>query len=337
MVAITEQYPGLEVDYAHICSVSDVRAGNVRQATALADAIAALGPLGNANAAPAATLQLVPRAPWRWAAPRRLPLAGLAFGEAFAQRLARPPLLAVGCGRQAALATRLLGSRGARTVQVLDPRLDPRHWDLVVAPAHDRLAGDNVITTLGSLHPVDDAWLAAARTRFPELGALPGPRTAVLLGGPSTHAAFGTTEQAALWATLDAAVARNGGSLLVTASRRTPAAVRAALRADRARWPGVTWVDDADGDNPYPGLLAWADRIVCSADSVNMLSEACATRVPVFVVGVERVRGRPARFLEALLASGRARALDDAMQPFDSVPLRETARVAAAVRDRLFP
>ena len=30
-------------------------------------------------------------------------------------------------------------------------------------------------------------------------------------------------------------------------------------------------------------LLAWADRIVCSPDSVNMITEACATRAPVFV------------------------------------------------------
>ncbi len=335
MVVKTEQCRVCGVDYSHICSVSDGRAGNMRQASALGDAIAALGPVGNAIAAPADALRLAPRAPWRWAAPRRLPLSGTAFGDAFGRRLAHPPLLAIGCGRQAALATRLLGSRGARTVQVLDPRIDPRHWDLVVVPAHDRLSGDNVITMTGSLHPVDDAWLAQARERFPRFAALPGPRTAVLLGGPSAHADFGAAEQAALWTALDAVVAREGGSVLVTASRRTPAAVRTALRGDRARWPGITWVDDADGENPYSGMLAWADRIVCSADSVNMVSEACATRVPVFVLAPGRVRGRPARFLHELLASGRIRPLDDALVPFDSPPLRETARVAAAVRARL--
>ena len=40
------------------------------------------------------------------------------------------------------------------------------------------------------------------------------------------------------------------------------------------------WADARDGANPYAGMLGWADRIVCSSDSVNMLSEACATRAP---------------------------------------------------------
>src|SRR3546814_2214365 len=83
--------------------------------------------------------------------------------------------------------TRLLRTGGSKVVQILDPRLDPALWDVVVAPLHDGLAGANVITTLGSLHPVDDAWLADARTRFAALEALPRPRTALLLGGDSAH------------------------------------------------------------------------------------------------------------------------------------------------------
>src|SRR6185312_10361763 len=99
--------------------------------------------------------------------------------------------------------------------------------------------------------------------------------------------------------------------------------------------PGIVWRGDADGPNPYAGLLAWADRIVCSPDSVNMISEACATRAPVFVFDPARVHGRPRRFLDALLANGRIRAMDDTLAPFDVEPLRETARVAAEIHKRL--
>src|SRR3546814_947431 len=79
--------------------------------------------------------------------------------------------------------------------------------------------------------------------------------------------------------------------------------VRDALHDRYGGHPGLAWRDDGDGPNPYPGLLAWADRIVCSADSVNMVSEACATRAPVFVFEPGRVTGRPRRFLDALLRS----------------------------------
>ncbi|WP_149194493.1 mitochondrial fission ELM1 family protein [Luteimonas suaedae] len=307
-------------------AVSDGRAGNLRQAEALARALA-----------PAAVRdwRLAPRAPWRWAAPRRLPGSEGAFGGDFAAALSAPPTLAVGCGRQAALATRLLRAHGARTVQILDPRLDPAHWDLVVVPEHDGLRGDNVVTLLGSLHPVDDAWLARARTEFAAFADLPRPRTALLLGGSSRHARFDRTSFEALASRLDAALARDGGSVLLTASRRTPPELRDALRGRYANTPGIAWLGGDDGPNPYPGLLAWADRIVCSPDSVNMISEACATRAPVFVPDPARVSGRPRRFLDTLLARGRIRAMDASLASFKAEPLRETARVAAEVRSRL--
>ena len=316
-------------DSLQIWAISDGRAGNARQAGALVSALAT--GTGSRVVAPI----LATRPPWRWCAPRLLPGHAPAFGDDFSQALATPPRLAIGCGRQAALATRWLQARGTPAVQILDPRLDPAHWALVVAPAHDGLRGPNVINTLGSLHPVDDAWLAQARQQFAALAALPGPRIAVLIGGHSAHARFDLAAFNALAAQLDAATARDGGSVLLTASRRTPPAVSEALRARYQDRPGMLWCNDADGANPYPGLLAWADRIVCTPDSVNMVSEACATRVPVFVFDPARVRGRPRGFLDALLANGRIRAMDATLAPFAVEPLRETARVAEEIRRRL--
>lgn len=307
--------------------LTDGHAGNVRQAQALA---AALG-------RPARELVLEARAPWAWTAPRRLPGAAHAFGAAFASALAAPPALAIGCGRQAALATRLLRLRGARAVQILDPRIDSRHWDLVIAPEHDGLHAANSLSPLGSLHPVDDLWLAAARSAFAAFGALPTPRTALLLGGPSAHAAFDAAVFESLIAQVAALVEREGGSVLATASRRTPASVREHLRARFARVPGVVWAGPEDGANPYAGLLGWADRVICTADSVNLLSEAAATTVPLYIAGMEALSGRPRRFVDALLASGRARRFDaaDALAPYPVTPLRETARIADEVRRRL--
>ena len=310
-----------------ICAVSDGHAGNVRQATALAAALA-----GDAGID---TVTLQPSLAARALAPHRYPLLMRPFGADFTARVASPPQLAIGCGRQAALATRLLRERGSRAVQILDPRIDPAHWDLVIAPEHDRLRGANVISTLGSLHPVDDAWLARARDEFVAFADLPQPRTALLLGGSSRHVRFGRMAFEMLAAKLEAVLARDGGSVLATTSRRTPRGLRDALRHRYAETPGLTWLGAQDGVNPYAGLLAWADRIVCSPDSVNMLSEACATRVPVYVFDPQRAGGRVRVFLDSLLQRGRIRAMDASLAPFEVEPLRETARVADEVRTRL--
>ena len=274
--------------------------------------------------------------PARWFAPRLLPGSDRALGPEFRQALqSAPPALAIGCGRLAALASRQARNAGARAIQILDPRIDTRHWDLVIAPAHDALQGDNVITLLGSLNPVDAAWLAHARELAADLAALPRPRTAVLIGGPTRATRFDRGALEVMLAKLELTLAQQGGSLIVCGSGRTPREWAPLLRD---RYPDPThrvWMDAGDGTNPYAGALAWADRIVVSPDSVNMVSEACSTALPVFVAEPARATGRVRRFLRELEATGRIRAQANPLVTFDAEPLQETARVAAQVRERL--
>jgi len=307
------------------CAVHDGRAGNARQALALAKALDA----------DADEIVLRPQAPARWFAPRRLPLSPAPFGSGFRVACESPPAIAIGCGRQAALATRLLRRRGANAVQILDPRIDTRHWDLVVAPEHDGLRGDNVVPMLGSLHPVDDLWLAQARRDFAPFSLLPAPHTVLLVGGPSRHAALRDGEFERLLRQLAERARAEGGSFSAVASRRTPPHWREALGRPDADLPGVRWRDERDGANPYAGLLGHAGRIVCTPDSVNMLGEAAATLAPVFAWSAGKASGRLRVFLDALRTRGRIRDMDDALDDFAVEPLRETARIAAEVRRRL--
>ncbi|WP_315387584.1 mitochondrial fission ELM1 family protein [uncultured Stenotrophomonas sp.] len=308
-------------------TITDGRAGNVRQAVALATALK----LGAHR-----PLVLEPRAPWKWVAPGWLPGMAGGYGEAFATLAAQPPELAVGCGRQAAGALRELRGRGSKVVQILDPRLGTRHWDLLVVPEHDRLRGSNVLTLLGSLNPVDDDWLSLGRAAFASFGELQGPRTALLVGGPTPHAPWHEPDMVKVFQQVAAQLRAEGGSLLATTSRRTPPALVGALRSAFADVPGVIWGDGGDGVNPYAGLLGWADRVVVSPDSVNLLSEACGTRLPVAVALENQAQGRMVTFQQALHARGRLqqRWLDwSTAGPIE--PLRETARVAAQVKAAL--
>lgn len=306
--------------------IHDGAAGNRRQALALAEALGLS----------VREWALEARGPARWLAPRNFPGSADAFGTGFSGALRNaPPTLAIGCGRVAALATRQARAAGAKAVQILDPRIATRHWDLVIAPEHDRLDAANVITMVGSLNPVDTDWLERARDEFPQLGALPKPRTAVLLGGPTGATGFDRGALDELLDTLEHWLAREGGSVLICGSRRTPAEWAEPIR-NRYRSPDhLVWMDPGDGDNPYSGVLAWADRIVVSPDSVNMISEACATAAPVFIAGPERASGRIQEFIQSLLARQRIRPQARDCISFEAAPLDETRRVAALVRERL--
>lgn len=306
--------------------LSDGAAGNRRPAAALAEVL---------GLAEVRELVLHTAAPQRWLAPRWLPTRPGAFGADFEAALAAgAPRLAIGCGRQAALATRWLKRHqpACLAVQILDPRLDPGHWDAVLAPLHDGLKGRNVLGFRGGLHGIDGATLARARIAFAELARLPAPRTLVLLGGP--HAAYALDHGA--WTRMCTVLrhwqAREGGSLLLSSSRRTPDWLRRAARADLGDLPGRQWHGEADGENPYLGFLAWADRIVVTPDSANMLAEACATTAPVLCPVERPLQGKLARLYRDLLELGRVRPLKLEFQAWNVQPLRETARIAAELR-----
>jgi mitochondrial fission protein ELM1 len=308
--------------------ITDHAAGNQRQALALA------GYWG----LPTRHLLLDPRPPWSWFAPRWTAGARLALDRAQRQMLVPPwPQVVVGCGRQAALFTRLLRrwSGGAcHSVQILDPRMDPTHWDTVIAPQHDCLRGANVVSTLGSLNPVDDAWLQAARVAWPALQGLPRPRVGVLLGGARKGMALDTDYLQRLLHDVLTRQHQRGGSVLLVASRRTPAAWMAAVRPQLQGIPGLVWAAAGDGDNPYPGVLGWADELVVTPDSVNMLSEACAVGCAVRSPVDTPLPPRLARFHHALVTAGLIAAAADQVPPAHA-PLRETAAIAAAVAARI--
>lgn len=309
-------------------AISDGAAGNERQALALARALG-LAPR---------VLRIDLRQPWDAFAPRLMIGAGIAIREHDGAPLAPPwPAIAIGCGRRAALATRMLRAcSGNRTftVQILDPRIETAAFDVVIAPQHDSVTGANVLHSIGALNAVDRDWLAAGRTQFAGFAALPTPRTAVLIGGSNRAQRLDRAYFDALLERLRARHAADGGSFLVSVSRRTPAAIASTLRAAFIAFPGVFWCGSADGENPYAGFLAWADRIVVTPDSVNMLSEAAATGKPVYTFASRPIAGKLAAFHAELIASGHLRRLDDNASFPLPTPLAETAAIAELVGER---
>ncbi len=226
-------------------------------------------------------------------------------------------------------------SRGRTfTVQIQTPQISPRLFDLVVVPRHDRLRGPNVITTRGALHRVTPTKLAEAAARFADrLIDLPHPRIAVLIGGGNAVYRLTPVVMGDLAEKLANVAKQHGAGLMITPSRRTGADNEAILQARMRDVPAVVW--DGTGENPYFAYLGLADAIVVTGDSVSMVSEACSTGKPVYVVDLEGGSPKFQSFHDALRAEGITRPFTGALESWSYEPLDDTARVAAEVRRRL--
>jgi hypothetical protein len=212
----------------------------------------------------------------------------------------RPPWpdLVISCGvRNEPVCRWIRAQSGGRTryVHVGRPWADLDSFDLVITTPQYRVpVRDNVVNNQLTLHGINARRLSEARAQWTDaFSALPGPRFTVIAGGDSGPFTFGPKAAERLGRQASRLAREHGGSLLVTTSSRTSGAAVSALEQAIDvpnyfyRWhPG----DDA---NPYVGMLAWADRLIVTGDSIAMLSEACSTGKPVQMFDLGGMRGEP--------------------------------------------
>eukprot|EP00898_Chlorokybus_atmophyticus_P005059 jgi/Chlat1/5554/Chrsp369S05400 len=237
------------------------------------------------------------------------------------------PLLVVASGRDtvaAALEAKRIASDNIFLIQIQHPRCDVSHFDAVITPRHDWLKADgslrwfvphpsgNVILTEGSLHRVSKSALEKAKEQWrDEYGSLPKPLVTVCVGGPARSCSYGVELVEELVRVVGEVVRETGGSARITLSQRTPDALARRLHATLAecRGPQDIQVWDGRGPNPYLAMLAWSNRLIVTADSVNMVSEACSTGTPVCVIGANHATGKLRAFHERLTRRGATRVL----------------------------
>lgn len=193
--------------------------------------------------------------------------------------------LVITCGRHA-VPPGILAKRSASSpflLHIQNPCYKPREFDLIIAPSHDGLRGDNVIISRGSMHRISERLLKleGAKWRL-EFASLPKPLTTVLIGGARKFSKPPGSFARRWGDELRAWQERHGGTLLLLPSGRTPpkffAALLSRLKADSWKVLAAT----AAG-NPYLAALAHGAAIIVGGDSVNMVSEAVATNKPVYV------------------------------------------------------
>lgn len=267
--------------------------------------------------------------PYKWLAPYRL-----AERAATKDPQIAPPFpdMVIASGRQAAPHARSIKrtSRGAVfTVFLQDPIVSPRHFDFVWAPAHDRCAG--AMSTILSPHGMTQDILQTAADKM-KARLLPntvrGKKIAVLIGGPNSVYPFAADEMQKLADGL-AALAKQGHYLMITLSRRSPDAYAEKLRAALPDGSYFLWGNQ--GDNPYHAMLGLAEQIIVTADSVNMVGEACLPGVPVQVFQLRGGSAKFNRFHDALMDADITRPFDGALENWSTQSHNPTQEIAAAI------
>lgn len=281
------------------------------------------------------------RPPWSWVPGGLVPFPLSALDPSGDELTPPWPRLLVSCGLRSispALAVKRLSAGGTVAAYVQNPGLARGKFDLVAAMPHDGVHGANVVTIRTALHRVTGERLAAARSEWRgSLAPESEPLLGVLVGGDSGRYRLTEAIIARLARILRTARARHGLRVAATPSRRTGAEPKrmlaTALTEDSL---GTIW--DETGPNPYLGILALADRLIVTGESISMISEALASGRPVHVLPLEGHGRRHARFLQGIVEEGLVAPIegDDLDWSFAGhAPIDSTASPAARIRELL--
>jgi hypothetical protein len=310
-----------------VWAVTDGRAGIENQALGLAEAIARRAPIQ------LAVKRVRLRTPWSWFPAGFVPMPRQATSIGSDPIEPPWPDIFIGCGRASipfALGVRAWSRARTFVVQLQDPRINPREFDVVVPPIHDGLEGPNVLPIVGACHRVTPEKLDQAMLDHPvRLEDLPPPRFAILIGGKSKRQDISPARARQIAGALATVQAETGGALMATLSRRTGDAARMQFRTWLAPHCAVFY--EGEGPNPYFAMLGAADHVFVTADSVNMATEAAATGKPIHILPVDGSGGKLDRFHRSLVRRGCARPFNGRLETWTYPPLLETDRVAAAV------
>jgi mitochondrial fission protein ELM1 len=275
---------------------------------------------------------LKPRWPWNLVSATSWPWPLRAIQK---EALAGPwPGLVLSCGGMAGAVAAALRGPERRVVHVQHPRMPLDRFDLVVVNRHDEITGPNVIVTRTALHRVTSARLAAEAAIWrPRFAHLPRPLVAVLIGGTNGRFRLDAVVAQSLAASFAGMMELDRVGLMLTPSRRTDLQAMAVFRERLGPLGAFVW--DGAGDNPYFGMLAVADMIVATIDSVSMVSEAAATTAPVMLAPLPGRSRRIGIFTDQLIADGRVRPFLGRYEHWPVAPLDDTAEAAQEMRRRL--
>jgi mitochondrial fission protein ELM1 len=260
------------------------------------------------------------------------------FGVSVTDAFGPPwPDVLITCGRRSArfsVALRDHMPKRVLAIHIQDPRVRAAAFDFIVAMEHDPIpAGDNVLKVSTALHDLTPSSLAKEAESWRDRLALYGrPLAGVMIGGSTARRGFTLDHGRRLLRGLQSLRAA-GVSLAIVPSRRTPEAVDEMLRKSFEADPNVFhW--DLRGDNPYRGVLALADRLVVTSDSISMISEALATPIPVEIFDFGTAHY--GRFLDSVTGRGWARRFEgEASPPLSRPSINATEGAAAVVRAML--
>ena len=247
-----------------------------------------------------------------------------------------PPEIIISCGKRSIYASLHLKKslkNKVFSIHIQDPKINPDKFDLVITPVHDNLNGKNVIKTDLAINHINQKLLSKEAELYTnQFSEIQKPICTIFLGGKSRNYRFDVSVIKQLADQIDKILKNNDIRLFILFSRRTDRFIIEYLN-DRFLDQNIIW--NGEG-NPYLALMRYSKYLICTSDSVSIISESISSSKPVYIFKLPSLKknNRIEKFIKMILHKNYARLLGEKLEDFTNSYENETFQVARMIEER---
>jgi len=272
---------------------------------------------------------------WNYIPPKLSPVSSLILKDGQYITENKKFDLAISCGRKSVIPSIFFKKKNKKifTIHIQNPKVRFNNFDLIVAPEHDELKGENIITSKGAIHYITRSEIEKARSYL--LDKIQNEKiVSLILGGPNKYYNFSNEELTNIFREIKSSFISRGYKAIIIPSMRTPKRIiDLAIKEFLIDGLVVNSVDK----QAYLSSLAIANSIVVTCDSTSMISEAATSGKPIFVAHMQPKRNnyRFKRFYKLFRELGVIKNLGEKVENWTYNSFNEAERIAAIINRKL--
>ena len=246
--------------------------------------------------------------------------------------------LIISCGRKSIIPSIHLKNTSNKKVfniHIQDPKVNLDNFDFIVAPEHDAIKGQNVITTKGAIHYLTESEINENKDYLNSFIKKDHREVwALILGGPTKYYDYSKKNMKHIFSILYKLLQKHDFQLVVIPSMRTP--INTIHYAKEYFGESHTIIKNVD-KKAYLSALAISKNIVVTCDSSSMISEAALTGKPIYVANIEPKKNdkRFQSFKNLFRELNITRNLGEEVETWNYQKLDETNRVANIIKKKI--
>ena len=195
--------------------------------------------------------------------------------------------LIISCGRKSIIPSIHLKNTSNKKVfniHIQDPKVNLDNFDFIVAPEHDAIKGQNVITTKGAIHYLTENEINENKDYLNSFIKKDHREVwALILGGPTKYYDYSKKNMKHIFSIIYKLLQKHDFQLVVIPSMRTP--INTIHYAKEYFGESHTIIKNVD-KKAYLSALAISKNIIVTCDSSSMISEAALTGKPIYVANI---------------------------------------------------